>query len=1015
MSGTTVATITYGANNVVTLYLDHKFSRAKVNVSSRSEMPYDIVALNDVTIPGYLANFDPEENTVIQRLTAIEQKIAFPTPVTSVNRLAPGGSTEATARVVYTAGEPVTKVKFGTITVDKAGTNVSSNDLTATFDKKLLPGYSYTLEVNIGPSNIIVDDPPAGFIPFVGAFWKADQTGERLIRIGRATSGEADGLWTAQVVVGDDWIVLDRTRPAPAANVWTANPTMSGNDTGFDAAYAVTGDIKYLEGTLRASGSTGFQQYDDEIYFRIGLKGTYTPTVYAPARYGLVLLTYKNNTKQHAIWIRQGEEADYLMRPGDPNETGTGWGTPNRPAALAFSPYNTTYTFNTMVPLNQGQFTDYPTKPGALFQWSSGSSLRVAHAPLGSAGSWNNGYPSGGNDYWMGPNYLAGTHESCPPGYVRPDDGIISGPNPAGLVGAAGDAAGSGMRQSLWLTPQVAMGGNVDNSSWGYYADGYFDRRAINGGNSVGTTAANIAYIGRIFYNQTSNASLFFPASGYRTDGAGVNSAGITGLYWSSSSPNRDRAWHLRFNASNAFMNDVDHTRGYGYNIRCVKRKSVIISAHIMTATPFGTITSPVEFAKTSIERSDLDALITLTNTTNYSIVDWYTSDNPAGTKATFPITSNTILYVRLNGDGSSADAPDCFATADELADFAARVNAGTEPADLYYWLIADIDLSDCSRNNEWGSAGWMPIGNAGSPFTGSFNGKGHTISNLQINRAAPGVVDLGLFGSINNGKIDSLKVELGGNINGGAGTQVGGLAGYVSGSGSVISNCSVTGSGSIGNSSAIGGVAGHIGSGATVTGCYASVNITGSNSLGGIVGRVGEDINNRGFVDNCYSTGYVSGGGSNIGGVVGQLVHGSVANCYATGAVNGYSTSSSSNCGGIVGSVNSTAARVNNCVALNASVTASAGTVVGRIMGGNTISSVTLTNNWARNMTITNGNGPKTNLNNTGNGYDGADITPAGSEMSADWWETASPSGPGWNNNIWHFEDGQLPKLKWQ
>jgi hypothetical protein len=60
---------------------------------------------------------------------------------------------------------------------------------------------------------------------------------------------------------------------------------------------------------------------------------------------------------------------------------------------------------------------------------------------------------------------------------------------------------------------------------------------------------------------------------------------------------------------------------------------------------------------------------------------------------------------------------------------------------DMYY-LMADLDLS------AYGS--WIPLGTAGTPFTGIFYGNGHTVNNLTIN--AGGSDQQGLFCQISSG-----------------------------------------------------------------------------------------------------------------------------------------------------------------------------------------------------------------------------------------------------------------------
>jgi len=87
----------------------------------------------------------------------------------------------------------------------------------------------------------------------------------------------------------------------------------------------------------------------------------------------------------------------------------------------------------------------------------------------------------------------------------------------------------------------------TDNSQWGYYADGFFDRRRIVSGPSgtAGTAVASgnrdIALVGRLFFNPVAgsshyNASIFFPAPGMRSTKGQLEFSGVNGYYWSASS-----------------------------------------------------------------------------------------------------------------------------------------------------------------------------------------------------------------------------------------------------------------------------------------------------------------------------------------------------------------------------------------------------------------------------------------------------------------------------------------------
>ncbi|MBU0561737.1 MAG: hypothetical protein KKG93_19470, partial [Bacteroidetes bacterium] len=87
------------------------------------------------------------------------------------------------------------------------------------------------------------------------------------------------------------------------------------------------------------------------------------------------------------------------------------------------------------------------------------------------------------------------------------------------------------------------------------------------------------------------------------------------------------------------------------------------------------------------------------------------------------------------------------------------------------YTQTADIVASSTSSWNS--GAGWTPIGNATTSFAGSYNGQGHIISGLFINRPSTGYI--GLFGSTSSSTIQNLGVT-GVNITGQF--NVGGLVG---------------------------------------------------------------------------------------------------------------------------------------------------------------------------------------------------------------------------------------------
>ncbi len=410
--------------------------------------------------------------------------------------------------------------------------------------------------VQLPPTDNIVDTViPQGFMSYVGAFWKASQTGERLIRIGHAEDiTESDGAWLAAVIEGRDWIVLDTQMTADPNVGWRTDITPieenveNGNDPGFDNRHQIMGDLRYVTGTL--------DEVDPQIYFRVGLNGPHRVTTDKPVRYGIILLAYNNYTKLQRIWIRQGDGADYLFDKNDP----VSGEISQRMAAVPISPYNlTAQTLNAQAGVNgqgpnPGMFTDYPSQVGAYWQWASADNPRYAWDPFSlSAPGWS--YESE-NDVWSN---LKMEHETCPEGYRRPSDGSID--VETGLTYTAEALLQSEIRQSLFAVPTsenwLAFVKNT-NYVHGYYADGFFDRRAVTWDNTlidgVSKGNRNIANVGGIFYNQVTGASLFFPKVARREGdivlfedeapyGLLVNPNVDDEYYWTSTAQHDGAAW----------------------------------------------------------------------------------------------------------------------------------------------------------------------------------------------------------------------------------------------------------------------------------------------------------------------------------------------------------------------------------------------------------------------------------------------------------------------------------------
>ena len=262
--------------------------------------------------------------------------------------------------------------------------------------------------------------------------------------------------------------------------------------------------------------------------------------------------------------------------------------------------------------------------------------------------------------------------------------------------------------------------------------------------------------------------------------------------------------------------------------------------------------------------------------------------------------------------DEETAAAPEKFVitSVGDLQAFADAVNKGDYDGktDAVVTLDADLDLAGIA---------WIPMGDTSHDFAGTFDGQGHTISNLTIGTAdAPITGELaGLFGvvegTVKNLFLDEVSVNanvgyyVGGLVAYAVGpienchitkldmdavaSGVGGLIGYAT-SGNSIYGCSVSGEIAVKSGcQGVGGFIGSMGKNAQITYSGATVSVTApkerSTNAGGFIGRGNGERAARAIVKNCYSKGAVTGG-AYAGGFTGSMAGLDIQNCYATGNV---------------------------------------------------------------------------------------------------------------------------------
>ena len=187
------------------------------------------------------------------------------------------------------------------------------------------------------------------------------------------------------------------------------------------------------------------------------------------------------------------------------------------------------------------------------------------------------------------------------------------------------------------------------------------------------------------------------------------------------------------------------------------------------------------------------------------------------------------------------------------------------------YTLKQDINAAGTGTTGDvWNGATFVPIGvSTSTPFTGTFDGTGHVISGLVINR--PSSSYGGLFGATSGTAIVRNVGLEGGSVI--AGDTTGALVGLNLG---------------------------------LVDSSYSTVNVAGGSQVGGLVGLNDINAGTPGIVSNSYASGAVSGTGI-IGGLVGTN-NGTLTNNFASGVVVGGSLA-----GGLVGSNGATATASGN------------------------------------------------------------------------------------------------------
>ena len=361
---------------------------------------------------------------------------------------------------------------------------------------------------------------------------------------------------------------------------------------------------------------------------------------------------------------------------------------------------------------------------------------------------------------------------------------------------------------------------------------------------------------------------------------------------------------------------------------RSVAAVQVVQASVVLTLSPPVSMGEAVtvSYASSQSEASIRDrsgnkaANVPSTTATNETLAPVYDTDADGLIEIANLAQLNAVRY-DLDGDSdpdSSGAAAYRAAFPDAFPNTNARLTCSGQC--LGYELDADLDLDTNgngladSGDTYWNRGqGWEPISGLAEGFSAVFEGNGHAIRNLFINRTRHYV---GLFGNvagfaalntfryadIRNTRLIQVDVtgtaRVGG-LAGTAGTSTNITANHVSGSVSGdlwvgglvgVNNAWVTDCYSTAGASGDDVVGGLVGWNASVVlASYATGSVSGTNKIGGLAGV------NRSLVDSSYATGSVSGTTA-VGGLVGYNQN-AISVSYSTGRVSG-----DTNVGGLVG-----------------------------------------------------------------------------------------------------------------
>ncbi len=555
---------------------------------------------------------------------------------------------------------------------------------------------------------------------------------------------------------------------------------------------------------------------------------------------------------------------------------------------------------NTTVNFNSGTVTGNRARWGGGFYLSGGGTLNLIGGSLtGNIAENADGISAGGGVYsnngnitlsgtsvmenqatWGGGFHVtSGTKLTIAGGSISVNQASLGS---GAYLDSAGTiiAAGSTVEDTIYnegriepkaeSTAETDFRGEVTNS--GTIFGGSFSGAVINSGTISGGTFSNTVTNKSTIENGTFNGKVICAGSAADGNTSGPLSGGTIkgGTY----------AQPIEMKAGTVYTGD---------------KLAVVDDSHLLTYMLDGAV-----YLRQVLDDTVWPTQKTAPKKTDAYFEGWYYAD---GTRLAYrsAIFEDGTVTARYNSsyDGTE-EHPVPISSVEELYLFWENVNQYGE-ASLCAKLMNDIVLNegtfDADGNYSDGTAvEWTPIGTYEAPYTGTFDGAGHTIRGLYTNSSDD---YQGLFAKLKNATVKDLTVT--GYIEGY--DYVGAIAGEAIGTTSISScrsECTIKGDDNIG------GIVGESYDSVVIRDCYNAGEIRGDEDIGGIVG----DANDNTIIENCHNLGAITNeDDDDTGGIAGVIYDNVIVrNCSNTGTVSG-----DDDIGGIVGDINGSGV-VENC-----------------------------------------------------------------------------------------------------